>query len=417
MKIIIIGAGIACVSAIKAIRLQNKDIKITVYGEETYYPYKRIRLTKDLASGIQESSLLVEKQSWYEENKVTIYKEKKVIRINPSAHRIYLSDGTVDEYTALLLANGASNLVLPIKGVEKENVFTLRNLLDAQVILEQAEKSKKVLMIGGGILGLEIAWSLTKLGKKVTIVEALPELMSRQLDERASAILKKVVEAHGVVVHTGSQVKELTGNRRVEGFITDQNLSQSCEMVIHCTGIRPNIQLVEDTGIQINRGIVVNNRMETNLPDIYAAGDVAEYQGAIPGLWSIASLQGEIAGSNIAGIRRVYDVPAAATVMNAFHYTMFSIGVVDDSAADIVLIDQPKENKYRKILFRDEEMIGAVFMGSIKELPSVKRAMENKARFPEVYDRNMQVSDFQNLLQEKQSKKELQPAGAASVGK
>jgi NAD(P)H-nitrite reductase large subunit len=103
--------------------------------------------------------------------------------------------------------------------------------------------------------------------------------------------------------------------------------------------------------------------------------------------------------------------------MNAFHYTMFSIGVVDDSAADIVLIDQPKENKYRKILFRDEEMIGAVFMGSIKELPSVKRAMENKARFPEVYDRNMQVSDFQNLLQEKQSKKELQPAGAASVGK
>ncbi|MGI6525937.1 MAG: NAD(P)/FAD-dependent oxidoreductase [Caldicoprobacterales bacterium] len=417
MKIIIIGAGIACVSAIKAIRLQNKDIKITVYGEETYYPYKRIRLTKDLASGIQESSLLVEKQSWYEENKVTIYKEKKVIRINPSAHRIYLSDGTVDEYTALLLANGASNLVLPIKGVEKENVFTLRNLLDAQVILEQAEKSKKVLMIGGGILGLEIAWSLTKLGKKVTIVEALPELMSRQLDERASAILKKVVEAHGVVVHTGSQVKELTGNRRVEGFITDQNLSQSCEMVIHCTGIRPNIQLVEDTGIQINRGIVVNNRMETNLPDIYAAGDVAEYQGAIPGLWSVASLQGEIAGSNIAGIRRVYDVPAAATVMNAFHYTMFSIGVVDDSAADIVLIDQPKENKYRKILFRDEEMIGAVFMGSIKELPSVKRAMENKARFPEVYDRNMQVSDFQNLLQEKQSKKELQPAGAASVGK
>jgi nitrite reductase (NADH) large subunit len=323
MKIIIIGAGIACVSAIKAIRLQNKDIKITVYGEETYYPYKRIRLTKDLASGIQESSLLVEKQSWYEENKVTIYKEKKVIRINPSAHRIYLSDGTVDEYTALLLANGASNLVLPIKGVEKENVFTLRNLLDAQVILEQAEKSKKVLMIGGGILGLEIAWSLTKLGKKVTIVEALPELMSRQLDERASAILKKVVEAHGVVVHTGSQVKELTGNRRVEGFITDQNLSQSCEMVIHCTGIRPNIQLVEDTGIQINRGIVVNNRMETNLPDIYAAGDVAEYQGAIPGLWSVASLQGEIAGSNIAGIRRVYDVPAAATVMNAFHYTMF----------------------------------------------------------------------------------------------
>lgn len=417
MRIIIIGAGIACVSAIKAIRQQDKDIKIIVYGEETYYPYKRIRLTKDLASGIQETNLLVEKQSWYEENKVTIYKDKKVIRINPSAHKVYLSDGTFDEYTALLLANGAGNYVPPIKGIGKKNVFTLRSLWDAQVILEQAEKSKQVLMIGGGILGLEIAWSLTRLGKKVTVVEALPGLMSRQLDEIASAILKDAVEARGVVVYTGSQVQEIIGDGKVEGFITNQNLQQPCDMVIHCTGIRPNIQLVEGTDILTNRGIVVNGRMETNLPDIYAAGDVAEYQGKIPGLWTVASLQGEIAGSNMVGLEQIYEMPAAAAVMNAFHYTMFSIGEVTDSAADTMLTAQLEGNKYSKILFRGEKIVGAVFMGSIKELPSIKRAMEKKTKFPEVYESNMQLSDFLDLLKEKQSKKELQPAAAAFIAK
>lgn len=401
MKIIIAGAGIACVSAIKAIRAQNKEIEITVYGEEPYYPYKRLRLTKDLASGLEEQKLLIEKQAWYEENRINLHTNKKMVGIDPDNRRVFLSDGTVDKYTNLLLANGASNAVLPIKGIAKKNVFTLRNLWNTGPILEQVKKSEDVLIIGGGILGLEMAWSLTKLGRKATVVEALPRLMPRQLDEEGSALLQKIVEVHGVKVHTGSLVKEITGGGQVDGFITNKNLSQACDMVIHSTGISPNIQLVKDTGIDTNRGILVNERMETNLPHIYAAGDVAEFQGMTPGLWNVASLQGEIAGCNMAGLERTYAVPAVATVMNAFNYSMFSIGDIQGESADLVLTQEVDENSYRKIVFREEKIIGALFMGSIREFPAIKRGIESKAHFPEAYEKEMELSEFMLLLNEK----------------
>ncbi|HHU78676.1 MAG: NAD(P)/FAD-dependent oxidoreductase [Caldicoprobacterales bacterium] len=414
MKIVIVGAGIACVSAIKAIRLYDKYSEIAVYGEEPHYPYKRIRLTKDLADGIQEKNLLIEQQSWYEENRVSIYRDARVERIDPAYHKLILSDGTKVEYTALLLANGASNSVLPIKGIDKKEVFTLRNLRDAKEILEQAGKSQKVLVIGGGILGLEVAWSLVRLGKKVTVVEALPALMPKQLDRTAASILQKIVESHGVVVQTGCQIKEITGDDTVNGFITDQGTHQSCDMVIHSTGIQPNIELVKDSGILTRQGILVDERMQTNFSDIYAAGDVAEYRGLVAGLWSIAAHQGEIAGSNIAGQDRVCEVPVAATVMNAFRFSLFSIGELDDSAADCCISGKEEGDRYQKILFKEGKITGALFMGSIRELPSIRKSMEQKCSFPEVYKRDMQPSEFMTLLKEKQAKKELQPVGAAS---
>lgn len=413
MKIIIVGAGIACVSAIKAIRQNNKQIEIVVYGEEHYFPYKRIRLTKDLAGELKEQNLIVEKKSWYEENQVTIYRDKKVVRIDPAAHKIYLSDGTSDEYTNLLLANGASNHTLPIKGINKKNVFTLRNLWDAKKILKQAEKANQVLIIGGGVLGMETAWSLIKLGKQVTVVEALPRLMPKQLDEDASSILKNLAEHNGVVIYEGTQVKEITGDEEVSGFVTDQNLSRPCDMVIHCTGIRPNIELVKDTGINTNHGIIVNERMETNMPDIYAAGDVVEYQGKVIGLWNVASLQGETAGLNMIGLKQTYETPAPATVMNAFNCPMFSIGDVDSSKADTVLEERQDDKKYRKILLSKGEILGALSFGSIKEFPHIKKAMDQKRIFPEASDKNMQLSDFLNLIKDEPTKNKLQPEGAA----
>ncbi len=413
-KIVVVGAGIACVSAIKAIRQNNEQVEIVVYGEEPYFPYKRIRLTKELAGKLQEQNLIVEKKSWYEENQVTLNRDKKVVRIDPAAHKIFLSDGTSDKYSTLLLANGARNHVLPIKGINKKNVFTLRSLRDAKMILKHAEQAKQALVIGGGVLGMETAWSLIKLGKQVTVIEALPRLMPKQLDEDASNILRSIAKDSGVVIYEGTQVQEITGDKEVSGFITSEGLRYPCDMVIHCTGIRPNIELVKDTGIKTNHGIIVNERMETNIPDIYAAGDVAEFKGAVLGLWNVASLQGEIAGMNMIGISQIYETPAAATVMNAFHCPMFSIGDAVTSKADIVLMDPPKDNKYRKILLYEGEILGAISVGSIKEFPYIKRAMDQKITFPEVYEENVQLSDFLNLVKEKQIKEKLQPEGAAT---
>lgn len=412
MKIIIIGAGIAAVSAIKAIRQLNQDIDITVYGEEQHFPYKRIRLTKDLANGIDEEKLLIEKEDWYEANRVTLETGKKVTKINPEQHVIILSDGTIDKYSSLLLATGASNRVLPIKGIDKTGVYTLRSLEDGQDILKQAEKSKRAVIIGGGILGLEIAWSLIKLKKEVVIVEAMPRLIPRQLDGDSSQLLQKVVESHGVTVYTGTCVNEILGDYNVTGFITDNNVEMACDMVIHSTGICPNIELIKGAGIETNRGIIVNNRMQTSVPDVYAAGDVAEYEGEVLGLWNIASVQGDTAGKNMVGLTEAYETPATPMVMNAFHYSLFSIGNIDDNESDHAIVDEPAGNKYGKIWLSDGVVTGALILGSIKELPPIKKAMDQKVKFSEVYDKEYSLGEFLSLAKEKQTKKEPQLANS-----
>lgn len=414
-KLVIIGAGVAAVSAIQAIRQHDMDIDITVYGRESYLPYKRLRLTKDLAYGLKLDNLLLHKESWYQDNKISFHTNIQVKAIDTDKQSILLSDGTTEYYSYLLLANGASNNVLPIKGIEKSGVFTLRTLEDAKNIQVQVEKSNKILIIGGGVLGLEMAWGLKQLGKDVIVVEALPRLMPKQLDNLGSEILLDIVQGSDVKVLTGTQVREITGDFSVTGFITDKDEKYPCDMVIHCTGIRPNIELVKDTGIYTNRGVLVNERMETNIPGIYAAGDIAEYNNQIPGLWNVASLQGEVAGNNIAGSHKVYEVPISPVAMNAYHYSMFSVGQIDDESFDTVLVDiAPEDKKYQKIMLKENKIVGAIIMGSIRELPSIRRAMEEQTIFTELHGQDLTPSEFLQLLKERQKKKQLHPTGAAA---
>ncbi len=402
MKAIIIGAGIAAVSAMKAIRQQDPDMEITVYGDEGCFPYRRLRLTKDINRGLLPDALLIQKESWYLENHIRFCKGTGATGLDPARHRVILSDGTTDEYSVLLLANGARSNVLPIRGIDRQGVYSLRTLQDSSAILEQAKRSRRILIVGGGVLGLELTWSLNQMGKEVVVAEAQPRLMPKQLDEKASQILLDVVQSCGVSVYTDTRIKEITGESFATGFRTDNDLQESCDMVIHSTGIRPNIELVKGTGIRTNQGIPVNGKMETNLADIYAAGDVAEFENRVAGLWNCASLQGEVAGINMAGGERTYQTPAAATIMNAFRTSLFSIGQVEEGSYDAAITDFDCEsNRYRKICFRRNQISGVVIIGSRKELPALKKAMEEKISFGS-YEQYGTVSEFMKLVQEQQ---------------
>ena len=410
-RIVIIGACIAAVSAAKAIRLLNNDIEIYIYGEERFLPYKRIRLTKDLLGGLDPDTLYIQKQSWYEENNIKVHIGTKAIAINVLDHSIRLSDGSNIIYSKLLLAVGARNNIPPIKGIDKEGVYTLRGLKDARDIMEKAGRVGKILIIGGGVLGLEMAWCLQQINKELVIAEALPRLMPKQLDECASEILQSIIRSYGIEMHLDTQVRELTGEAQVTGYVTNKGVEGSCDMVIHSTGIRPNTELLKDSGIKINKGIVVNEKMETSIKDIYAAGDIAEFENALYGLWNIASVQGEVAGSNMVGVENRYTVPATATILNAFNYSMFSIGAMVDEAADKIIleneplvvntlpVDSLAVKSYKKILLKDNEIIGAIFMGSNKEFPQIKRAIERKIEFQKQYQKEISVSEFLSDLQ------------------
>lgn len=231
-NIVIIGGGIAALSAIKAIREIDKEINIYVFQDEKYYPYYRIKLTKGLFDNIEESKFLLQKKEWYELNKVNLYLDKEVIAIDIVNNEVKINDGSSLKYDKLLIATGASNFIPPIKGINKKNVFTIRKFEDIEDIKANAKDKQTVLNIGGGVQGLEAAWAFSKEGKDVTVVEALERLMPRQLDKRASDILKNKIEKCNIRILLNAQVERISGESSVDGVILKDGNKINCDMIL-----------------------------------------------------------------------------------------------------------------------------------------------------------------------------------------
>lgn len=378
-KIVIIGSGIAAISAAKAIREINKKSEIIIFGEEKFYPYYRIKISKGLLGNLEEEKLLIQKKQWYMDNNININLDNKVTSIDLKNKEVILGNGARVFYTKLLLANGASNIIPPIKGIDKTGVFMLRTLGGALRIIKYLKDIKTVLLIGGGVQNLEIAHVLSEGGKKVIIAEFASRLMPRQLDEFASGKLKQAIEAQGIEVMLDTQVQEIIGKEKVEGFITKSGVQGSCDMVIYSTGVIPNIQIAQNTDLVVNKGIRVNNKMETNIIDIFAAGDVSEFNGSVYGLWNIAMQQGKIAGANICNQSLIFEPPAPVTSLNAFGISIFSVGDIEEGEGINSLVEAPKdEDKYYRIFIRDNHIVGTIVLGDNKKFMSIRSLIEGK---------------------------------------
>lgn len=403
-KIVIVGSGIAAISAAKTIHEINPQSKITIFGEEKFYPYYRIKLSKGLLGNLEEEKILVQKKQWYTDNNIKLYLDKKVTSIDPRKKEITLTDGNCISYSKLLLANGASNFTPPIKGIDKIGVFTLRTLNEAFNILEYLKDVKRILLIGGGVQNLEIANVLSKGGKKVIVVEFASRLMPRQLDEFASNILKQSIKAQGVEVIIDAQVQEILGEGKVEGFITKSGVQGSCDMVIYSTGIKPNIQIAHGIDLDVSKGIVVNERMETNINDIFAAGDISEFNGKVYGLWSIAMQQGKIAGANICNKDLTFELPLPVTSIDAFGTSIFSMGDIEESLDTDLLIEmQDDGRRYYKIFIRNNYIVGTIVLGDSKKFMSVKSFIENKIKVNFLKKNHYSVDEFiQTIKNEKE---------------
>jgi nitrite reductase (NADH) large subunit len=396
--VIIIGGGVAAVNAMKAIRELNHEIKINVICNEKVYPYYRTRLTKSLFDHLDSDKILLQKKEWYDENNVQLHLNKEVTSIDTEHNTVKLNDGTSLSYDKLLLANGASNFKPPIEGIEKDNVVTIRNYEDVETIRERVGDKKTILHLGGGIQNLEAAWAMCSQGKEVVIAEFMDRLMPRQLDVRASEILKKAVEGFGVKVNLSTQIVEITGTDKVTGAKTKNGETIDCDMVIYSVGIQPNKKLYENTSIQTNLGVIVDNHMRTKVDNVYAAGDITEFEGRVGGLWPIAIEQGKIAGYNIAGKDAAYVNIMPVTTMNAFQLSVFSIGNIDENSYSLTIIDDPEDGvNYKRIFIRDEMIIGAIVLGDIKNNQLIKKFVENKTVLTNVDFTDISVDEL--LLQ------------------
>ena len=283
----------------------------------------------------------------------------------------------------------------PIDGIDKENVYTIRKLDNIRDIQDSINDKKTILNVGGGVQGIETAWSLNQYGKNVIIAEVQERLMPRQLDERASKILKTAIEGFKTNVLLNTQIVNIIGENKVKGVQTNDEKTVDCDMVIFSVGIRANKELLENTEVKTNIGIVVNERMETNVENVYAAGDVAELDGRIVGLWNIAIEQGKTAGYNIVGKQEVYTGVVPVTILNAFNIALFSMGEVDEQQCDKALIEESTDSlSYKRLFIRDNKIIGAIVIGDNKYSTLLKNAIEKKIVFSNMDLLNVGVNDL-----------------------
>ncbi|KMP72673.1 NAD(P)/FAD-dependent oxidoreductase [Bacillus wiedmannii] len=398
---VIIGSGVAAVNAAKTIRDHDKNSNIFIFGEESSLPYNRIKLSKELYSDLHSKKVLIKQETWYKNNNISVFTNTKIVKINTEQQNIVTSDHQEIPYYKLLICTGANNRRLPVDGINKKNVFTIRDMQEADNFKACLEDKKHVVNIGGGVQGLETAWSMRKAGKKVSIVEVGATLMGRQLDEKISLLLKEKIESAGVKVYLNTNIDSILGEEVVTGIKMNDEQLIDCDSVVYSIGVTPNISLVNNTPIHVNRGIIVNEKMETNVESIYAAGDVAEVNGEIGGLWGRAMNQGKIAGSNMVSNPAIYKEAIPTTIFNAFDVSLFSIGVVNEKQCDTTIVEEDGKGKYIKLFIKNHKIVGVISLEGVVASIPYKSAIEKQVSLEEIDMKNTNISEIMNKVKAK----------------
>ena len=368
MDYLIIGSGVAGVSAAKEIikEFDRKQDSLTIISKESEAFYYRPRLIQCLSGEINVRDIIINDLDWFAKNGIDLKLEEEVTRIVTNENKVVSNKGEY-HYDRLLLAQGARPYIPPIAGVEKKNIFTLRNSQDAEIIYQQARKSDTAVVIGGGLLGLESAFNLKKLGVKVYVVEAAEHLLARQLDTQGGIILKKKMGRRGCNFFLASLTSEFHGDEKVEAVELNNGTIIETDMVLISAGIRSNTELVEGTGIAADKGIIVNEKMETNLENIYAAGDAAEFEERVYGIWAPALEQGKTAGKNMADAAARFSGSVPSYTLKVAGNDVISLGVLDEDYDIISEIKSDDENYCRIFRNRGNKPVGAIIIGQYEE--------------------------------------------------
>lgn len=374
VKYLIIGNGIAGFSAAKEIRKKDSNGSILMISKENYPTYYRLRLTEALGNNMKIEDLIINDFSWYDDNDIQLLLGKTVIQVIPEENKVLLDNQNGILYEKLLLATGSNPYKPPIRGSYKDGVFALRVLDDLTSIRAHIQEIDRVIVIGGGLLGIEAAWSLKTLGKKVTIVEFAPYLLPKQLDRELGEELANKLREQGIGIHLSHSVEGIDGKDTVTGIYLENGDVIKADAILISTGIVPNIDLVKKTTIRINRGIVVDNHLKTNIDNIYAAGDVAEFDDLIVGLWTTGNEQGKIAARNILGFSDEYIHPKPFTSLRVGEIKLFSAGNILDYDK-IYEYRDGEEGFVKKLFVKNNKLVGSILFGDIIEMNSLRKSV------------------------------------------
>lgn len=379
MRYAIIGNGVAGTSAAAKIRALDKTGEIEILTDEPYPFYSRPMLPEFIAGAVEERNLFVHPPQWYEDKNISLHLEEGVEEVRPGEGELTTEKG---KYSCdrLLLAVGSNPFVPPVRGMEdKEGILTLRSIADAKAIKEYATKSRKAILVGGGLLGLEAGNGLRRAGLQVAVIEAFPRLLPRQLDFEGAAILQRLMEGMGFEFLLDEMCDEIQGQGKVEGVMLKSGKRIDGDMILVSAGVRSDLRLAKSIGLETERGVKVNDRLETSIENIFAAGDVAEHRGLCYGIWPASQQQGEVAGTNMAGGNETYEGTVPSNTLKVLGIDLVSSGEIDaEGKLECKVATDPEGTIYRKLVFDGERLIGCILLGDVRGRRELLHAIETK---------------------------------------
>lgn len=394
-KLVLIGNGMAGVGTIEQILKLGGAYDITVFGSEPHPNYNRIMLSYVLEGSKTIEDIILNDLGWYEDNHITLHTGTTVTRIDEQNKLILTDNGLAVPYDKAIIATGSNSFILPVPGSTKDGVVGFRDIADCDAMLEAAKQYRTAAVIGGGLLGLEAAKGLVNLGMDVTVVHLLEDLMERQLDRTASSMLQAELTRQGVKFAMGKQTAKLTGEERVTGLRFSDGSELPAEFVVMAVGIKPNVQLAKDSGITVNRGIVVDDYLRTSMADVYSVGECTEHRGTCYGLVAPLFEQGMVLAKHLSGVQTPgYEGSVVATKLKISGVDVFSAGEFTETAEHTVISAKDEwKRTYKKILLKNNVIVGAVLFGDVTESASLQKLVKNGTEMTnEIYDEVMGTS-------------------------
>lgn len=396
-KHLIIGCGSAALAALNKIRSITQDDEIKLVTKEPYLPYSPTSLPYLLAGKIKEADIWIKDADYFRQQRATLLTNKEVVQLLPEEKRVIYGDGSADSYDSLLIASGSDPAKLRIPGMDEVGFLGFHTLDDCHQLLAQLKGKKSVTILGGGLIGMEIAAALVERGYKVRVLEMEERVLPLYFDREPAEAIKSVFASKGVELFTGKRVAKLSlakGKTTItcadgDTFVTD--------LLLTCTGVRARTSFLKDSDIKTNQGIVVDTRMQTSREGVYAAGDVAEAKDffsnglGISGIIPAAVEQSKVAGANMAGQASEYRGWVSMNVFNFFGNTASSVGLSMASGKDKEILEKRDEQRFQRLVFQDGHLVGAMFLNIPVDPGVVRYIIENRT----------EVGDHKPLLAER----------------
>jgi NADPH-dependent 2,4-dienoyl-CoA reductase/sulfur reductase-like enzyme/ferredoxin len=389
-RVVIIGNGIAGITAADRVRRHHPNCEIHVVGRETHHLYNRMGTPRLIYGRSAMQGLYLMPDGWYDERQITCWLNTRVTKIEPATRQVILGTSEKLGFDRLILATGSNSVIPPIDGFGLRGSFVLREAEDAMQIrvFVQEHRCRHAVIAGGGLLGVEAAYALHQLGLHVTLLERSAWILRRQLDARAGPLVSKYLERLGMDVVCNADTAAIHGEGRVRMAIFKDGRMLSCDVFLACAGTAPNVALARDAGLSVRKGVVVDDYMRTGLPEILAAGDIAEHRGQVYGLWPAAVEQGEVAGTNAVGGNALYRGTVPVTILKVVGIDLTSVGRVEPQSPEdtVIALEDVGGQRYRKLLISRGRVVGAILLGWPLDAPLVTAAVKQQVNITPVVE-------------------------------